>query len=84
MKKIMGLALGLTMIALTPAVGNAAGQKSVEITIKKTQKTDTEYCLYMVIRNHKLQEVQLNVFGSQVLKDADGAAVSDVSAYGTS
>jgi len=75
MKKILGLALGLTTLLVTP-IEISAAQKSVEITIKKTQKTDTEYCLYMVIRNHKLQEVQLNVFGSQVLKDADGAAAS--------
>ena len=33
MKKILGLALGLTMIALTPAVGNAAGM--IEITCGK-------------------------------------------------
>ena len=33
MKRILGLALGLTMIALTPAVGNAAGM--VEITCGK-------------------------------------------------
>ena len=33
MKKILGLALGLTMIALTPAVGNAAG--IIEITCGK-------------------------------------------------
>jgi hypothetical protein len=74
-KMVSGFLLSLTTLLVMP-IEISAAQKSVEITIKKTQKTDTEYCLYMVIRNHKLQEVQLNIFGSQVLKDADGAAAS--------
>jgi peptidoglycan hydrolase CwlO-like protein len=36
MKKILGLALGLTMIALTPALGNEA---------KKTSVTDHQTCI---------------------------------------
>jgi len=54
----------------------AAAQKSVEVTIKETQKTGKEYCLYIVIRNHKQHYVRLHVLSSQVLKDADGAKAS--------
>jgi len=76
MIRIFGVSLlSLATLLVTPIIVSAA-QKSVEITIKETQKTDTEYCLYVVIRNHKLQEVALNIFGSQVLKDADGAEAS--------
>ncbi len=46
---------------------------NVEVTIKKVNKTDKEYCTYMMIKNHKLNEVQLNVFGSHILKDNEGA-----------
>lgn len=70
-----GFLISLATLLVTPIIVSAA-QKSVEVTIKETQKRDKEYCLYIVIRNHKLQEVQLNVFGSQVLKDADGAKAS--------
>ena len=70
-----GFLISLATLLVTPIIVSAA-QKSVEVTIKETQKRDKEYCLYIVIRNHKLQEVQLNVFGSQVLKDADGAEAS--------
>ena len=65
MKNLLGLVISLTMIAFLPAVGNAAGK--VELTIKKTQQSGDEYCIYMVIRNNKLDKVSLNVFGSQVL-----------------
>ena len=70
-----GFLISLATLLVTPIIVSAA-QKSVEVTIKETQKRDKEYCLYIVIRNHKLQIVQLNVFGSQVLKDADGAEAS--------
>ena len=42
---------------------------NVEVTIKEINKTNAEYCAYMIIRNHKLDAIKLNVFGSHILLD---------------
>jgi hypothetical protein len=84
MKKILGLALGLTMIALTPAVGNAADTINVKAQIKEKKIDGNRFCTRLGIKNNeikftdvafgKINFIKLDIWGILLLnKDGEEA-----------
>ena len=48
--------------------------KAVDVRITGKKSAGSCYCLKVRIQNNRLDKVALNAFGSQIIKDADGAA----------
>ena len=80
MKKILGLALGLTMIALTPAVGNAAGM--IEITCGKlTFLVDSAGGKQTLAKYNEFKNVEVSFLGDEKIYSRHpryGTAVFDI------
>ncbi|MBT4701145.1 MAG: sel1 repeat family protein, partial [Rhodospirillaceae bacterium] len=57
----------------TGARKNSGRAKAVDVRITEKKSAGTCYCLKTRIQNNRLDMVKLNAFGSQKIKDADGA-----------
>lgn len=51
----------------------AQSGNDVEISLRKSDVTGTSRCYNITLRNNNLEKIQLNVFGSFILSDSDGA-----------
>ena len=63
----------VSILLVTTISKFAYAQENIQVTIKQRQQQDSEYCLYMLIKNHHLDKMSLNLFGGQRLIDSEGA-----------
>jgi hypothetical protein len=76
-KKMFAVVLGF-MLAMTEA---AAQSSDVDISLRNSQVAGVSRCYDIRLKNNKMDKIQLNVFGSFVLLDSDGAQANfDISA----